>query len=211
MKLVKEVELEDEELQIVLGLITNDVETMSNEYEIKPHEYEKFKKISNLTKKKEWLGARILAELTLSKRVFVDYKLNGAPILLGESKKVSFSHGFPYVGIAFSVNNNVGIDVQEIKPMVLRIKSKFLNNDELLFCGDDLKKLTLFWSAKETLFKLYQDGEVDFKKHLSVEFINNQTMMGHFNNNKTTFSTRLYWFQEQNHVVVYGQIFNIVK
>jgi len=46
-----------------------------------------------------------------------------------------------------------------------------MNENELAFAGNtnQIAEMTLIWSAKETLYKLYNKKELDFKKHLLIE------------------------------------------
>jgi hypothetical protein len=47
-----------------------------------------------------------------------------------------------------------------------------LLNDASMSSGQLLEYATLFWSAKETLFKWYGSGQVDFRKHLQLRRMN---------------------------------------
>jgi 4'-phosphopantetheinyl transferase EntD len=46
-----------------------------------------------------------------------------------------------------------------------------MNENEIEFAGNtaQIAEMTLIWSAKETLYKLYNKKELDFKKHLIIE------------------------------------------
>jgi len=209
MKLIKQ--LEDKKVEMHLAIGELDEYFVNSKYSIKPHEIIQFTAITNTTKKYEWLTARELTEQVLKTKAYVYYRKNGSPYLKGKKLNISFSHGFPYVVFAYAKKGKVGVDVQEIKSTVLRVKQKFLTDKELTFCGNDEKLLTVFWSAKETLFKIYQKGKVDFKKHLHVEFIDEETLLGKFSKGKAKFIVPLKWFQLKNHIVVYGQLHNIVQ
>jgi len=49
-----------------------------------------------------------------------------------------------------------------------------MNENELTFAGNSsqIAEMTLIWSAKESLYKLYNKKELDFKKHLVIEPFN---------------------------------------
>lgn len=112
------------------------------------------------------------------------------PFLENEAFHFSISHCKDFAAAIVSTKNRVGIDVEEIDKRVLTIVPKFLseieradfelltfNNEQLL--QEQLKKATLLWSIKESLFKWYGLGKVDFKtmlkiKHLAIE--NNGTL-----------------------------------
>jgi 4'-phosphopantetheinyl transferase EntD len=103
------------------------------------------------------------------------------PYVPGDPFHFSISHCGNYAAAVVSTRNRVGIDVETPTARVLRIAHKFMSNDEevLLTASsleDEVLLKTLFWSAKETLFKWYSLGEVDFKEHLwlqGIQFYNN--------------------------------------
>jgi phosphopantetheinyl transferase len=91
------------------------------------------------------------------------------PFLPNEKYHFSISHCGDYAAVIISMDQRVGIDIELVTLKIQRIKHKFLNDAELnLFPAVNEKLLTLFWSAKETVFKWYGNGEVDFKKHINI-------------------------------------------
>ena len=91
------------------------------------------------------------------------------PFLPNEKYHFSISHCGDYAAVIISADYRVGIDIELVTPKIDRIKHKFLNDHELsLYSAADEKLLTLFWSAKEAVFKWYGNGEVDFKKHINI-------------------------------------------
>lgn len=102
------------------------------------------------------------------------------PFLENEAFHFSISHCKDFAAAIVSTKNRVGIDVEEIDKRVLTIVPKFLseieradfelltfNNEQLL--QEQLKKATLLWSIKESLFKWYGLGKVDFKTMLKIK------------------------------------------
>ena len=73
-------------------------------------------------------------------------------------------------------NVPVGIDVERINPRILRVETKFLNANEyelLSGCNEESRVVyaTLFWSIKETVFKWWGDGAVDFAEQIQIKKI----------------------------------------
>jgi phosphopantetheinyl transferase len=101
------------------------------------------------------------------------------PFLENEAYHFSISHCGHYAAVMVSTTYRVGVDVEVITPKVEKIKHKFLSAFEqkmieVLSVNDyELYKtfLTAAWSIKESLFKWYGDGEVDFIDHLHIEKI----------------------------------------
>lgn len=96
------------------------------------------------------------------------------PFLPGEQYHFSISHCGDYAAALVSSTERVGIDIEMITPRVERIKHKFLHPDELTFVqshdsSQQIKLLTLLWSAKEAMFKWWGNGDVDFSEVLRIQ------------------------------------------
>jgi len=91
------------------------------------------------------------------------------PFLPQDEYHFSISHCGNYAAAIVSSNKRVGIDVEMVTQRVDRIKYKFLNIQELnnLAFGNnpvnEIKKLTILWSAKEAMFKWWGRGDIDFR------------------------------------------------
>jgi hypothetical protein len=73
------------------------------------------------------------------------------------------------LAVIVNEQESTGIDIELIRDKVLKIKHKFLTNEELLEANDDVEKLLIYWASKETLYKIYGLKEVDFIAHLFVK------------------------------------------
>jgi phosphopantetheinyl transferase len=94
------------------------------------------------------------------------------PYLPGEQYHFSISHCGDYAAAIVSGDKRVGIDVEIPVEGILRIRDKFLSPPEQARFGtDDMELLTLLWSCKESIFKWYGSGEVDFRKHIILQKI----------------------------------------
>jgi len=98
------------------------------------------------------------------------------PFLAGEGYQFSISHCGDYAAAIVSRTHRVGVDVEETKDRILRIKDKYLSVEEQqIFIPDpatpDFRLLTLLWSAKESVFKWYGAGEVDFRRDINLQHI----------------------------------------
>ncbi|MGZ5220203.1 MAG: 4'-phosphopantetheinyl transferase family protein [Chitinophagaceae bacterium] len=94
------------------------------------------------------------------------------PFLPNEQYHFSISHCGIYAAAIVSRNHRVGIDIEIPVEKIVRIREKFLHKEEIIhFPESDIQKLTLFWSAKEAVFKWYGDGGVDFREHIQLQQI----------------------------------------
>jgi phosphopantetheinyl transferase len=106
------------------------------------------------------------------------------PLLRNYEFHFSISHCGDFAAAIVSENRNVGIDVELITPKIGLIKNKFLNQEEITLLGNyqlsivNYQLLTLFWSAKEAIFKWYGKGEVDFKKNMIIDQLFFETEQG---------------------------------
>lgn len=118
----------------------------------------------------EWLASRILAYHLLRQLTSGFYVLEndatGRPFFKDGSCHVSISHTQNQVVVLVSEEYAVGIDVERIQPKVLRVKDKFLSELEQQAIGHDLTSLSIAWSAKETLYKLYGGKQITFIQNL---------------------------------------------
>ncbi len=85
----------------------------------------------------------------------------------------SISHCGNYAAAIVSTERRVGIDIEQPTERILRLMKKFLSEDEhqliIPHNTDQLVTMgTLFWSMKESMFKWYSHGEIDFKEHLHI-------------------------------------------
>jgi len=112
------------------------------------------------------------------------------PYLPNEQFHFSISHCGDYAAAIVSSDQRVGVDIEIIGERVEKIKNKFLTqNEQLIFSftpadpsatGSHLT--TLLWSAKESVYKWFGNGGVDFRKHIQLEGIHetDETIIGHF-------------------------------
>jgi phosphopantetheinyl transferase len=135
--------------------------------------YEEVNEINELTerKQKEWLSSRYLLQTLMGHnyRLAVVKDHFGKPYLIGTNHHISLSHSGDYTAAVVS-KKSTGVDIQYYTEKIIKIKHKFLSFKEMNHyeIDRDLNKLLIYWGAKESLFKAYGKGSVDFKKDLYV-------------------------------------------
>lgn len=102
------------------------------------------------------------------------------PFLADEAYHFSISHCGDYAAAIVSKVNRVGVDIEVISEKVARLKDKFLSQEEQEMINGvmnihrsmlNIQLLTLAWSIKETMFKWYGAGSIDFREHLHIKNI----------------------------------------
>ncbi|MBQ0741343.1 4'-phosphopantetheinyl transferase superfamily protein, partial [Aquimarina celericrescens] len=72
-------------------------------------------------------------------------------------KHISITHSFEFTGVIVS-DKKVGIDIEKQREKIKLIAPKFTPIEEYKALGDGedlIRKLTIVWGAKESLYKLY--------------------------------------------------------
>ncbi|RYG41371.1 MAG: 4'-phosphopantetheinyl transferase superfamily protein [Chitinophagaceae bacterium] len=95
------------------------------------------------------------------------------PFIPGDPYHFSISHCGDFAAAIVSRESRVGIDIEIPVDKLHRIKDKFLGEEEQARWfdkGSDIptSMLTLLWSCKESVFKWYGDGQVDFREHIQL-------------------------------------------
>lgn len=98
----------------------------------------------------------------------------GKPFLENCNKYISISHSGDYAVCAVS-DSPIGIDIEKIRNVSLKISEKFCNAKELVYINekDSNKRFFKIWTAKESAFKLYGGKEKIFK-NIDTDNINKQ-------------------------------------
>ncbi|HZW62294.1 MAG TPA: 4'-phosphopantetheinyl transferase superfamily protein [Flavobacteriaceae bacterium] len=97
------------------------------------------------------------------------YDETGKPHLK-DGKHISITHSFQFSAIAVS-DHEVGIDIEKQRKKIQIIASKFTDYEMNFLKANDkeyIRKLTVIWCAKESLYKLFATPGLSFKKHCLV-------------------------------------------
>ena len=126
--------------------------------------------IKSPQKRKQFLSVRSLIKLNDVELTDLYYDKFGAPHL--KSKKyISISHTNNFSAIAIS-NNPVGVDIEHYREKIKKIKHKFINHAETkLIDINSLRDLTVVWSVKESIYKLYKKQGLSFKNNINIKSV----------------------------------------
>lgn len=120
-------------------------------------------------RRREHLASRVLLKQLMGEEPQVAYRSSGAPFLVDQPLYVSITHTQGYAAAILSPSPT-GIDIEYRSDRVLRIRSRFMTQEEErgIDPAHEVEHLLIHWCAKETLFKLIDQEEVDFLTHLHV-------------------------------------------
>jgi 4'-phosphopantetheinyl transferase len=93
---------------------------------------------------------------------------HGKPYLLDSKIDLSLTHTEEFIAVAFSEIGAVGLDLEQPRDQILRIFPRLFSPVEVEAVQGDLDEATVYWSAKEAMYKLYGKRSVDFRKHLQL-------------------------------------------
>jgi len=96
------------------------------------------------------------------------------PFLPDEQYHFSISHCGDYAAVIVSKNKRVGIDIENPVEKIVKVAPKFLSYEEIQifniqYSMFNIQLITTLWSCKESVFKWYGDGGVDFQKHIQLK------------------------------------------
>jgi len=94
----------------------------------------------------------------------------GKPHLL-DGSHISISHSGSFTGIIVGTDIEVGIDIELQREKILRIAHKFTRlEDYSTICEPEtlIRKLTIVWGAKESLYKIYATKGLSFLQHIDI-------------------------------------------
>ncbi|MCJ8165178.1 4'-phosphopantetheinyl transferase superfamily protein [Pontibacter sp. E15-1] len=123
-------------------------------------------------RRQEWLASRVLVYTLL--RHFTEAPLalarnpDGKPYFPGQPLQVSITHSPQLAAVILSDRHEVGIDIELITPKALRVSDRFLAETEKQFTAADETTTCLYWSAKETLYKLHSQKRLVLKENLLI-------------------------------------------
>lgn len=122
----------------------------------------------------EFLVGRLITSL-ICEYLDIDYQgitkdEHGKPHLTNSAWEMSLTHSKSFVSVAVHPSKPLGIDIEKPSKKLMRIMPRLFSVAENEMVGNDLIKMSWFWSAKEALYKLYGKRGIDFKEHLLLDY-----------------------------------------
>lgn len=120
----------------------------------------------------EKLSVLLLLHQVLGPEATIGYHSTGHPFLRSnEQIKISISHTANIYAISFSTSTH-GMDIERFNKKAFEVKSMFVNDDESKWLKKNdntvIEKYTSLWSAKEAIYKLYDQPGLSFKRDIII-------------------------------------------
>ena len=125
---------------------------------------------TNEARRAEWLAVRLLVRLLFGPEAEVAYHPSGRPYLKDSTIHISISHTRGYAAVAYSTDRLIGLDIERIADRIERIADRFTSPAEAGYIDSYEQQERLLyhlinWSAKETLYKLFDSSSLaEFKE-----------------------------------------------
>lgn len=125
---------------------------------------------------------------------------------------ISISHSHEFSSICISKHQNIGIDLEKLKEKILRIAPKFMDVNHLkpLSIKNKIRKATIIWGIKESIFKIKNEKGISFPKHIYEDdfSINDRNCNAKliFNNKTETFHIQFYRIENYVFVCAFPEV-----
>lgn len=129
------------------------------------------------TQLQRYASRMLLAEM-LGEMPEVSKDDNGKPLLPDQPFELSISHTEGFAAILLG-NGKLGVDVQHYKPNVMKVRDRFLDENELEM-AQDIETTTLFWAAKEAIYKYNAKPSLDFRNPITIHSIEAEVLPSSF-------------------------------
>ena len=146
-------------------------------------------------------ASRLLLAEMLGEMPKVDKTDHGKPVLPELDFEISISHTEGYAAILLGPNR-LGVDVQHYKPNVLKVRDRFLDETEQEM-AQDIETTTLFWAAKEAIYKYNAKPALDFKDPITVHSIQETILPSSFIYENVKTELDLGWKRLDNAMLVW--------
>ncbi len=160
----------------LLGLweITEDAADLSRSFRGSAADLAEGEGISHPQKRLEFLASRVLMQ-TMAEAAGLRYDglvkdTFGKPSLANHPDwQLSLTHSRRHAAAVLHPSQAVGIDLEAPSEALRRVAHRILSPTELAHAGGDLRRLAVYWTAKEALYKLHGRRGLFFSTQLSVE------------------------------------------
>jgi len=155
---------------MLLWKVTESEAELAEGIELTPHCQKRMEQMKSEMHRRAFLSIRHL----LAEQQYTDHDLFydelGKPHLK-DGRYISITHSGPFTGIVLSEDTPVGIDIEQQRPKIIRIAHKFTPLEEYRTLANTealIRKLTVVWGVKESLYKIYGTPGVSFLNHIVV-------------------------------------------
>lgn len=159
----------DQHTKAFIWKVEEPYEWLSEGIKLTPNCQERVKGMKSEIHKRGFMSIRHL----LAEAGYTDFDLYyddmGKPHLK-DNNYISITHSFEFTAIIVS-KEHVGIDIEKKRDKILKIAEKFTNIEEyrtLANVAAIIRKLTVVWGAKESIYKIFAEPGLSFLQHINI-------------------------------------------
>jgi 4'-phosphopantetheinyl transferase len=193
--------------EILLWKITESLAELSAEVTLNPKNQQRFNGMKSELHQRAFLSVRKLLQLKGYTDFDLIYDQFGKPHLK-DGKHISISHSHEYATIIIS-DEITGIDIELQRDKIIRIADKFVEPEWEFLDKENqehIRKLTVIWGVKESIFKIRNEAGISFKDHIHVHPFEIKDQSGiadlHFQNSVIQF--KYHFIEIDNFTLVYA-------
>ena len=171
MPLYLKKELEDK-TRIGVWQVTETEEELKALSSVPSDELEEISFIRSESLRRQKLAVRALLDTMFEDKVYLSHHDNGKPYIENSVTNISITHTEKYVAVILNDNDDVGIDIESLARDFSSVEKKALSEDEIDDLEDDEKRngqLAIYWCAKEAIYKMLGQYDVNFAEQIEVE------------------------------------------
>lgn len=166
--------IDDSVNQIYIWKIEETLEELLADIKLNETSQERLNGMKSISHQRGFLAVRkILQEIQFTDD-HLFYDKNGKPHLT-TGQNISISHAFDFSVIMLS-KKNCGVDIEKQKEKILKIGPRFCDESHLNDTKTDkfikLRKYTIAWGIKESIFKIKNKPGISFPEHITVNPFN---------------------------------------
>jgi len=156
----------------ILGVwkITESVDELLTMVDFSEEDHAIFHKFKIKARQAHWLSYRLMIRQLMGDECDCDfyYDEHGKLQFKNIDYSISVTHSGLYSGVIISSKHYVGIDIEKLGDRINLLADKFLSKEEKEFLPieEQHRYLTVLWSAKEALFKLFGKSNLIFDTNI---------------------------------------------
>ena len=158
--------------KLYLWKITEDFDTLFSQVKLKDSSLARLETMKSESHQKGFLAVRMLLQHNEYSDFDLFYDEFGKPHIKPQGcsikdVEISISHSNDFSAIAIS-DLKVGLDLEQLKEKTLRIAPRFMDVSHLdnLSEEEKIKKATVVWGIKESIFKIKNEKGISFPNHI---------------------------------------------
>jgi 4'-phosphopantetheinyl transferase len=156
--------------QILVWKITESYQELFGEVQLNEKSLLRLNNMKSELHQRGFLSVRKLLQEAGYNDFDLHYDESGKPHLKDE-KFISITHSFHFSAIIIS-DQKAGIDIEMQREKIIRIADKFVDYEFHFLKPEKIqeyvRKLTVIWGVKESIFKIRNEKGISFKDHIQV-------------------------------------------